>query len=169
MTAFEIDMSQVDTSYWRDHPNVVRSGGLWPGYHCNLDKELRRDWGLNCGQYYALYDKQGGRCALCHRPSARRFDIDHDHYTGAIRGLLCKPCNRNLSQQIADYILNPPAAELNLKVNSKKVTKRDQRLKEKRTKTAQMRAKDRPQPIEVPIDSSASAEEKMRRALESSR
>lgn len=49
-----------------------------------------------------LYDKllaaQGGRCALCPRlPSPKRkLDLDHDHKTMLIRGLLCHRCNRAL-------------------------------------------------------------------------
>lgn len=38
------------------------------------------------------------RCGICGRaPSAkRRLDRDHDHRTGAARGLLCHRCNRAL-------------------------------------------------------------------------
>lgn len=45
--------------------------------------------------------EQEGRCAVCGRePSGDRWDrslhVDHDHETGAIRGLLCGPCNRGI-------------------------------------------------------------------------
>jgi hypothetical protein len=163
---FTIDLSTVDTSYWRDHPNMPKPDWLWPGYHCTLDKEIQRDWGITCGDYFAMYDKQDGKCATCGKTSERRFDVDHDHNTGAIRGLLCRKCNRNLTQTIADYILSPPAAEFNLVINSKKVKNRDKRLASKR---AHDNGK-QPQPAVVELSSpSISAQEKLKRALESSR
>lgn len=40
---------------------------------------------------------QGGACAICKAPD-RRFSIDHDHETGAFRGILCINCNAGLGQ-----------------------------------------------------------------------
>ena len=40
---------------------------------------------------------QGGGCAICEpRPEERTLHVDHDHETGAIRGLLCFRCNNAL-------------------------------------------------------------------------
>jgi hypothetical protein len=45
--------------------------------------------------YEALLRAQGGRCALCPAvPKTRRLDVDHDHKTMQVRGLLCHRCNR---------------------------------------------------------------------------
>lgn len=33
-------------------------------------------------------------CAICKRRPNTRLNIDHDHVTGDIRGLLCPNCNR---------------------------------------------------------------------------
>ena len=50
--------------------------------------------------YYALYEKQGGLCAICLQPERQLYkgkpvelSIDHDHKTGKVRGLLCSACN----------------------------------------------------------------------------
>jgi hypothetical protein len=58
-----------------------------------------------------LFAKQNGRCAICGEPEtapykgkARRLAIDHDHKTGANRGLLCGKCNRGIG-----YFADDPA------------------------------------------------------------
>lgn len=45
--------------------------------------------------YAALHAAQDGKCAICGKRETR-FAVDHDHYTGAIRGLLCRNCNLGL-------------------------------------------------------------------------
>ena len=47
--------------------------------------------------YDELLAAQGGGCAICGaKPKTRKLDIDHDHKTMRIRGLLCVRCNRAL-------------------------------------------------------------------------
>ncbi|MFI8944092.1 endonuclease domain-containing protein [Streptomyces syringium] len=41
--------------------------------------------------WWRLFELQDGRCACC---NASPSTIDHDHRTGAVRGLLCTSCNR---------------------------------------------------------------------------
>ena len=49
------------------------------------------------GGYDAQLVKQGGGCAICGaRPKVRRLNVDHEHLSGAVRGLLCARCNRGL-------------------------------------------------------------------------
>lgn len=46
-----------------------------------------------------LLAKQGGRCALCLRTIRLGSDVlDHDHHTGAIRGVLHNGCNSLLGK-----------------------------------------------------------------------
>ena len=50
-----------------------------------------------------MIEKQGGLCAICQKPASgkghgSRLHVDHDHDTGAIREMLCPPCNRGLGQ-----------------------------------------------------------------------
>lgn len=59
--------------------------------------------GLTLEQWQAMWDRQGGRCAVCHRPPASRLVIDHDHAAArkglpAVRGLLCPLCNGKLGK-----------------------------------------------------------------------
>ena len=44
---------------------------------------------------YALL-AQDGHCAVCEDPIDRTAHADHDHATGAFRGVLCRPCNLGL-------------------------------------------------------------------------
>ncbi|NIM39142.1 MAG: hypothetical protein GTN67_13340 [Hydrotalea flava] len=56
----------------------------------------RRKYNCTIAFYDFLYTLQNGRCAVCGRDnnySHKHFDIDHDHYTGHARGLLCTACN----------------------------------------------------------------------------
>lgn len=59
---------------------------------------LRVNYGLTLEQHAEMEERQGGLCALCGSPpfGNRRLDIDHDHTTGVIRGLLCSRCNTAL-------------------------------------------------------------------------
>lgn len=54
-----------------------------------------------------MYKAQGGRCAICGvRGDVQELGfkqreslcVDHDHDTGAIRGLLCSPCNLGIGK-----------------------------------------------------------------------
>lgn len=61
-------------------------------------------YGLPPGGYQALYEAQGGRCAICRRATgaSKRLAVDHDHACcpgpvscgKCVRGLLCGICNR---------------------------------------------------------------------------
>ena len=63
-------------------------------------KQLRiatRSKGITEQDYHAMLEKQQGRCAICgDEPEVVHLRIDHDHETGAIRGLLCRNCNLGL-------------------------------------------------------------------------
>jgi len=54
-------------------------------------------YGIDAAEYARLLALQGGRCAICRRrPGKRRLAVDHDHKTGAVRGLACESCNHDL-------------------------------------------------------------------------
>jgi hypothetical protein len=56
-----------------------------------------RSYGISVEEYETMLDDQGGGCYICGgSPSGRALDIDHDHRTGKVRGLLCSNHNRAL-------------------------------------------------------------------------
>jgi hypothetical protein len=57
---------------------------------------MMRRYGITVAQFNEMWDKQGGRCAICPRPFAKTPHIDHCHISGKIRGLLCFTCNIRL-------------------------------------------------------------------------
>lgn len=64
-----------------------------------------KHYGISPEEYWELYDKQNGVCAICGNPETRTHKgveahlcVDHDHVTGKVRGLLCGPCNTGLGQ-----------------------------------------------------------------------
>jgi len=53
--------------------------------------------GISEAAFHTMVEAQGGKCAICAQPPKRgRLHIDHNHQTGAVRGLLCSPCNTGL-------------------------------------------------------------------------
>lgn len=97
----------------------------------NHDRYVQKTYGLAPGQYAALYEAQGGLCAICgpktgRNGSTKRLAVDHDHACcpgpkscgKCVRGLLCLGCNKLLGlwgddpgmfERGAVYVRNPPA------------------------------------------------------------
>ncbi len=57
---------------------------------------LARRYGLTPEDYADMLAAQDNRCAICGDEPAdgKALHIDHDHESGAVRGLLCGHCNR---------------------------------------------------------------------------
>lgn len=62
-----------------------------------------KDYGLTTEDYEAMLAAQGGICGACGNLESERdsrngriklFVVDHNHHTGAIRGLVCSGCNK---------------------------------------------------------------------------
>ena len=65
------------------------------------ERALENKYGITYVDYLFLLESQNGVCFICGRPERllgkggciRPLNVDHDHITGKIRGLLCASCN----------------------------------------------------------------------------
>lgn len=82
----------------RDRPKRGKEN-RW--YYKNKERAYRnwllKTYGLSEMEYDLLLAQQEHKCAICGgKPTRKHFDVDHDHKTGKVRGLLCNSCNRGL-------------------------------------------------------------------------
>ena len=88
---------------------------------------IKRVYGLSEPEYSRLVSVQGGTCAICRRATGktRRLSVDHNHKTGFVRGLLCRPCNDLLGwarddpalfERAAAYLRVSPASVAGIEV-----------------------------------------------------
>ena len=61
------------------------------------DLRLRRLYGITLRQYRKMLKRQKGVCAVCGKPPKKvSLNVDHDHETDRVRGLLCFFCNKKI-------------------------------------------------------------------------
>lgn len=101
-------------------------------YHRNWRYETK--YGITYEQFLALVKKQNNCCALCGEEFIygmnRKPQVDHDHETGLIRGVLCKRCNQGLGnlgddiagiERAARYLRKPQITPSEIVCDPKKV------------------------------------------------
>lgn len=67
------------------------------GVMAKLTRMLKR-YGLSHVDYYTMLEAQGRACKTCLTPFEQHGEanVDHNHRTGKVRGLLCVRCNRGI-------------------------------------------------------------------------
>lgn len=79
-------MSEYKKTWLLEHPSRSKE----------FDLQVRvKRYGLSVESFQQMYISQEGLCAICGRDLGRT-DIDHDHTSGVVRGLLCHTCNIGL-------------------------------------------------------------------------
>jgi Fe-S oxidoreductase len=63
---------------------------------CQSYQAIKRRYGLSKEDLVSLKEKQNFSCALCKQVC--KLSVDHNHSTGAVRGLLCALCNNFLGK-----------------------------------------------------------------------
>jgi len=95
----------------------------WSGLERH-DNIMRKQYGISVDEFNELLRLQNNCCAICNKHISavrRRMNIDHDHNTGKVRGILCTGCNTGLGhlgdnieglEKAIEYLTNPPMNSL---------------------------------------------------------
>jgi len=73
------------------------------GRNMNRKRWIKYKYHVSSSLYNKLFTQQGGCCGVCSKHQStlsRRLDVDHDHKTGKVRGLLCNYCNKIIERHI---------------------------------------------------------------------
>ena len=98
---------------WRKANPQKALDRYWANPQGERERHLVRKYGITCADYDRMFSAQRGACAICSKTQDRAFDVDHDHKTGKVRGLLCTSCNRMIGHAGDDAKrLNAAAAYL---------------------------------------------------------
>lgn len=82
---------------------------------------MLKTYGITLQEYETLLEAQGGVCAICGKECVtfENLAVDHDHATGAVRGLLCNNCNHGIGKFKDDPALLKAAADYVLRTTTK--------------------------------------------------
>lgn len=105
--------SEEMREWWRSRPkrdprpedHGKTRGYSYYGCRCSRCREtirwswIKQKYGLSEDGYLSLLGSQNGACAICRKPFGDAVpNVDHDHSTGLVRGLLCTVCNTGVGK-----------------------------------------------------------------------
>lgn len=81
--------------------NYTKKYNQYPVYSKEYyrNSTLKRKYNITLDIYNQMVIDQDNACAICNRhinDLPKNLDVDHDHITGEVRGLLCGKCNMGL-------------------------------------------------------------------------
>ncbi len=83
-------------AYCRQHLDARRRASRVKLHGSLRNYHLQQRYGVTADEVDEMLHRQAGLCPICRRPLGDRPHVDHDHATGAVRGLLCFTCNVGL-------------------------------------------------------------------------
>jgi hypothetical protein len=75
---------ECDTKFRRNKYHENKANGI---------KDSLRKYGITQNDFDVMLAGQWEGCAICKMPFTKTPDVDHDHVSGHVRGLLCRKCN----------------------------------------------------------------------------
>ena len=73
---------------------ILKEKRKWTKTSKAKNSYLKNKYGITLEQHNNMLVAQEGKCAVCEILfEHRRINVDHDHKTGEVRGLLCYQCN----------------------------------------------------------------------------
>lgn len=88
------DWQEKNPDYWKTQKNRLGSISL---------QRRARTYGISVEEVQKLLEAT--HCEICDTEIVGHKNIDHDHATGKVRGVLCGPCNRALGIMHDDVAL----------------------------------------------------------------
>jgi hypothetical protein len=85
-----------------EYAEKIRAGTRGRDPAKRKDYRLQKTYGIDLADYQAMLERQSFACAICgakHQDKRGKIlHVDHCHATGAVRELLCTPCNTALGK-----------------------------------------------------------------------
>jgi hypothetical protein len=90
--------SSTEAEYRRKNPEKIRAySAAYSARH--LERARQRRYGISTEDVAGFLNSQGGKCPGCLESILDgKFDVDHCHATGKVRGLLCRGCNVSMGR-----------------------------------------------------------------------
>lgn len=79
----------ISKRYAKLHPEERR--------RASRNQHLKASYGITSNEFERLQAEQGGRCACCGEIPEKVLNVDHDHETDQVRGLICYRCNQGIA------------------------------------------------------------------------
>ena len=101
------DQNNKDKKRAYNARKYAENGDYW------RDNSFKQRYGISLDDAKSILESQGGRCAICRSPidlhakginAPNKGHMDHCHYTGNLRGVLCRECNWGLGNLKDDII-----------------------------------------------------------------
>ena len=89
---------QSRASYKRniDNRRKLSRDFYWENREKKLDRVRFKKYGITGNEFRSIVQKQNGKCPICNKVDKKNLSVDHDHFTGKVRGIICNECNMAL-------------------------------------------------------------------------